>query len=77
VPAGQRPAPAAGAGDHQVTDSDDGPLIHLTVNEIRRLHAIFTCPAHTEAHHLHWSYWRRRHQAVARRCHYQRRRERG
>jgi hypothetical protein len=47
------------------------------VNEIRRLHAIFTCPAHTEAHHLHWSYWRRRHQAVARRCHYQRRRERG
>jgi len=26
--------------------------------------------------HLRWSAWRRRHRACARRCHYQRRRER-
>jgi len=33
-------------------------------------------PAHPPEHYLHWSRWRRRHQAIARQCHYQRRRER-
>jgi hypothetical protein len=46
------------------------------VNEIRRLHAVFYRPTHPAAHHWHWPHWRRRHQARARHCHYQRRRER-
>jgi hypothetical protein len=50
-------------------------VLCLSVNEIRRLHAIFCRPAHPPGHHLHWSYWRRRHQARARHFHYQRRRE--
>jgi hypothetical protein len=46
-------------------------------NEIRRLHAIFSRPEHPAVHHLRWSTWRRRHQARARHCHYQRRQPRG
>jgi SRSO17 transposase len=54
---------------------DDQPdLIRLTVNEIRRLlNTLLTAPTHTLAHHLHWSQWRRRHQARARQAHYTRR----
>jgi SRSO17 transposase len=48
----------------------------LTVNEIRRMHAILCRPAHPPEHHLRWSHWRRRHQARARNCHHQRRRDR-
>jgi SRSO17 transposase len=51
-------------------------LVPLTRNEIRRLFAGLLhqpMPAH---HQLHWSRWRRRHQATARRCHYQRRKAR-
>jgi len=51
-------------------------MVCLTVNEIRRMHAALCRPAHPPEHHLHWSRWRRRHQAIARRCHYQRRRKR-
>jgi hypothetical protein len=40
------------------------------------MHAMLTRPAHPREHYLHWSLWRRRHQAIARRCHYKRRRER-
>ncbi|MFI5886467.1 IS701 family transposase [Streptomyces sp. NPDC051554] len=48
--------------------------ITLTVPEIRHLLvAVFTPPAITAARLLHWSTWRRRHQATARRSHYQRR----
>jgi SRSO17 transposase len=64
--------PGPGPGDvHR--DETGHELIPLTRNEIRRL---FTgllhqpCPAR---HQLHWSRWRRRHQATARKCHYQRR----
>jgi SRSO17 transposase len=56
---------------------DPGPgasqLIPLTRNEIRRL---FTGLAHkppAPGQQLHWSRWRRRHQATARACHYRRR----
>jgi hypothetical protein len=49
-------------------------MICLTMNEIRRMHALLCRPAHPPGHHLHWSAWRRRHQARARHCHYQRRR---
>jgi hypothetical protein len=73
---GQHPAPPPGNGDRQITRSDGGGLIRLTVNEIRRLHATFCRPAHPAAHYLRWSAWRRRHQARARHCHYQRRRSR-
>jgi hypothetical protein len=45
----------------------------LSMNEIRRMHAALCRPAHPPGHYLHWSAWRRRHQATARRCHYQRR----
>ena len=48
-------------------------LIPLTRNEIRRL---FTGLSHQQpapAMQLHWSRWRRRHQATARACHYRQR----
>ena len=52
-----------------------GVLVALTVPELRRLLArlvwhLAPDPAFT----LGWSVWRRRHQATARRCHYQRQR---
>ncbi|MGW9027084.1 IS701 family transposase [Streptomyces sp. NPDC055722] len=48
--------------------------ITLTVPEIRHLLvAVFNPPAVTAARLLHWSNWRRRHQATARRSHYRRR----
>jgi hypothetical protein len=49
-------------------------LAPLTVNEIRRLHAQLHQPRHPHRHRIRWSRWRRRHQARARRCHYQRQR---
>jgi SRSO17 transposase len=52
------------------------PLIPLSVNEIRRLHASLTCRAQTPGRVLAWSRWRRRHQARARHCHYRRRLQR-
>jgi len=59
---------------HQpVTPGDSAEMINLTMNEIRRMHAILCRPVHPHGHHLHWSAWRRRHQARARHCHYQRR----
>jgi hypothetical protein len=51
-------------------------MICLTMNEIRRMHAILCRPAHPPDHHVRWSAWRRRHQARARHCHYRQRRER-
>jgi SRSO17 transposase len=54
------------AGDHT--------LIALTFNEIRRLFGRFIAnTAHTIGHWLHWSNWRRRHQATAKTSHYHRR----
>ncbi|MFE4958576.1 hypothetical protein ACFRCW_32170 [Streptomyces sp. NPDC056653] len=48
--------------------------IDLTVPEIRHLLAAsFNSSATPPARLLHWSNWRRRHQATARRSHYQRR----
>ena len=48
-------------------------LIALTAGEIRRLLATATQPRHQDDHYLRWSRWRRRHQARARKFHYQRR----
>jgi SRSO17 transposase len=47
--------------------------IPLSVNEIRHLQARTDHTPPTQRHCLRWSHWRRRHQATARRCHYQRR----
>lgn len=48
--------------------------IQLTVPEIRHLlTGIFHPPAMSAARLLHWSTWRRRHQATARHSHYRRR----
>ncbi|GIH64697.1 hypothetical protein Msi02_55140 [Microbispora siamensis] len=54
----------------------DGDEAHLplTMPEIRRLLAALTLTRHRRIEEIpHWSHWRRRHQATARRCHYQRR----
>ena len=45
---------------------DDPGLIPLTVAEVRRLLHLFTRTEQPRAHHLHWAWWRRRHQARAR-----------
>jgi hypothetical protein len=48
-------------------------LIPLTCNEFQRLFtALIGQPDRELTHRLHWSHWRRRHQARARACHYQR-----
>jgi SRSO17 transposase len=52
----------------------DHPPIRLTVPEIRHLlAAVFHPPTVSAAKLLHWSNWRRQHQATARRSHYRRR----
>jgi SRSO17 transposase len=48
-------------------------LIGLTCNEVQHLlAALLARPAGDHGHRLRWSRWRRRHQARARTCHYQR-----
>ena len=62
------------AADAATNEPDDPDLIPLTVNEIRRLiNTYIIRPIRSLAHRLHWSQWRRRHQARARRSHYTRR----
>jgi hypothetical protein len=48
-----------------------GELTELSLSEIRCLivRLAWTSP-HNPTHVLHWSHWRREHQARARRCHY-------
>jgi hypothetical protein len=52
---------------------DDEQLIPLTRHEIRRLLTGLSRQLAAPAAQLHWSRWRRRHQATARNCHYRRR----
>jgi hypothetical protein len=48
-------------------------LIPLTCNEIQHLFAaLVAAPVADTGHRLRWSWWRRRHQARARACHYRR-----
>jgi peptidoglycan/LPS O-acetylase OafA/YrhL len=48
-------------------------LLALTCNELQHLFAALVArPAGDVGHRLRWSLWRRRHQARARTCHYQR-----
>jgi hypothetical protein len=44
-------------------------VLPLTVPEVRRLLHLLTEPIEHHEFHLHWSWWRRVHQAVARRGH--------
>ncbi|MFB9895695.1 IS701 family transposase, partial [Planobispora takensis] len=53
--------------------SSGGELIALTLPEIRRLLAVLWARPRELDEVLRWSRWRRRHQAIARQCHYQRR----
>jgi hypothetical protein len=48
--------------------------VALTVAEVRRLvRRLLLARPPSRAEVLHWSGWRRHHQAVAKRCHYTRR----
>ncbi len=49
---------------------EDPVLIALTVAEIKRLFILVTRRLQPETHHLHWIWWRRRHQARARWFHH-------
>jgi hypothetical protein len=51
----------------------DGQLIPLTPNEIRRLFTGLLQQPPAPRLQLHWSRWRRLHQATARACHYRKR----
>jgi SRSO17 transposase len=53
--------------------TDDDQLIPLTRNEICRLFTGLCQQPSAPGLQLHWSRWRRRHQATARACHYRRR----
>lgn len=48
----------------------ESALISLTRNEVRRLFTAAFTPPHHATPVLHWSLWRRRHQARARTSHY-------
>lgn len=48
----------------------DPGLIALTVAEVKRLFTLVTRRLLPKAHHLHWTWWRRRHQARARWFHH-------
>ena len=61
---------ASQAGDNHPRDD---LLIPLTRNEIRRLFTGLCQQPSAPRLQLHWSRWRRRHQATARACHYRRR----
>lgn len=54
------------------TQRPAGPgLVPLTCKEVQHLFAALVIqPAAETAHRLHWSLWRRRHQARAHTCHY-------
>ncbi|GGV96703.1 hypothetical protein GCM10015535_66610 [Streptomyces gelaticus] len=74
-----RPAPRHVYGtdhdDPHPSGNDERDLIPLSVPEIRRLigHVVIAPHCHPNEHRLRWSHFRRRSQARARRCHYQRR----
>ncbi len=63
------PAPELPTTPDQRPPADPG-LIALTVAETKRLFNLTTRRLHDQAHHLHWLWWRRRHQARARWFHH-------
>jgi hypothetical protein len=72
----QRARAAVGAGGAERAELAE-PLVPLSVPEIRRLLCLLVwSPPAEPARVLGWSWWRRRHQARARRSHWQRRQRR-
>lgn len=63
------PAPTLPKSPDEEPPEDTG-LIALTVAEIKRLLSLTTQRLYEQAHHLHWTWWRRRHQARARWFHH-------
>lgn len=63
------PAPPLPVDPDESPPEDPG-LIPLTVADIKRLFALLTRRIHSEAHHLRWIWWRRRHQARAKWFHH-------
>ncbi len=63
------PAPILPRTSDEQPPEDPG-LIALTVAEIKRLFILVTRRLLPETHHLHWTWWRRRHQARARWFHH-------
>jgi SRSO17 transposase len=61
--------PRAPSSPTQPPPTDPG-LIPLTVVEIKKLFNLTTRVWHSTSHYLHWSWWRRRHQARARWYHH-------
>jgi SRSO17 transposase len=61
------------ATQHDHSQPHDDQLIPLTRHEIRRLFTGLRQQIPAPALQLHWSRWRRRHQATARACHYRKR----
>jgi hypothetical protein len=58
------------------TPPEDPGLIPFTVAEVKRLLNLLLQPHHSLRHYLHWSWWRRRHQARARWFHHRARLQR-
>jgi SRSO17 transposase len=63
------PAPILPTTAHDQPPADPG-LITPTVAEVKRLFTLVTRRLLPETHHLHWTWWRRRHQARARWFHH-------
>jgi hypothetical protein len=63
------PAPPQTTSADQEPPEDPG-LIPFTVPEIKRLYILVHQTLHNTAHGLHWSWWKRRHQARARWYHH-------
>jgi hypothetical protein len=63
------PAPILPTTPDEQPPQDPG-LIALTVAEIKRLFNLTTRQLQPETHHLHWIWWRRRHNARARWFHH-------
>jgi len=63
---GRTIAPPAGPASPDEAPPADPGLIPVTVAEIKRLFNLLTRTWQPIGHHLHWSVWRRRHQARAR-----------
>ena len=61
------------ASQAAISHPGDEQLIPLTRHEIRRLLTGLSRQLAAPAAQLHWSRWRRRHQATSRNCHYRRR----
>jgi SRSO17 transposase len=65
----QAPGPILPTTPDDLPPEDPG-LIALTVAEIKRLFCLVTRCLQPEIHHLHWVWWRRRHQARAKWFHH-------